>query len=46
MNSIREVTTQTTAGTNETANSIGKLAQQAEQLRDSVAGFKLPENLA
>ena len=46
MNSIREVTTQTTAGTNETANSIGKLAQQAEQLRDSVAGFKLPETQA
>lgn len=44
MNDIREVTTQTTAGTNETANSIGKLAALAEQLRESVAGFKLPES--
>jgi len=46
MNSIREVTTQTTAGTNETANSIGQLAKLAEQLRESVAGFKLPETQA
>ncbi len=44
MNGIREVTTQTTAGTNETANAIGRLAEQAEALRESVAGFKLPEN--
>jgi twitching motility protein PilJ len=46
MNGIREVTTQTTAGTNETANAIGRLAELAEQLRDSVAGFKLPEEPA
>ena len=46
MNALREVTTQTTAGTNETANSIGKLAELAEQLRESVAGFKLPESRA
>jgi len=46
MNVLREVTTQTTAGTNETANSIGKLAELAEQLRESVAGFKLPESRA
>ncbi|HEY5719291.1 MAG TPA: methyl-accepting chemotaxis protein [Gammaproteobacteria bacterium] len=43
MGGIREITTQTTAGTNETANAIGQLAELAEQLRDSVAGFKLPE---
>ena len=46
MNGIREVTTQTTTGTNETANAIGRLAELAEQLRDSVAGFKLPEDPA
>ncbi len=46
MNGIREVTTQTMAGTNQTADAIGKLAELAEQLRESVAGFKLPEEPA
>jgi len=42
MNVIQEITTQTSAGTNETAASIGNLAELANELRRSVAGFKLP----
>jgi twitching motility protein PilJ len=42
MNVIQEITTQTSAGTNETAGSIGHLANLANELRKSVAGFKLP----
>ncbi|MBI3345220.1 MAG: type IV pili methyl-accepting chemotaxis transducer N-terminal domain-containing protein [Gammaproteobacteria bacterium] len=42
MNEIREVTTQTSVGSNETAASIGNLADLANDLRKSVAGFKLP----
>ncbi len=43
MNSILDITTQTATGTNETATSIGNLADLANELRKSVAGFKLPE---
>lgn len=43
MNVIQEITTQTSAGTNETAASIGNLAELANDLRKSVAGFKLPD---
>jgi twitching motility protein PilJ len=43
MNVIQEITSQTSAGTNATAKSIGNLAEMANQLRNSVAGFKLPE---
>lgn len=43
MNVIQEITSQTSAGTNETATSIGNLADLANDLRESVAGFKLPE---
>ncbi len=42
MNMIQEVTTQTSTGTNETATSIGNLADLANDLRKSVAGFKIP----
>jgi len=42
MNVIQEITTQTSAGTNETATSIGNLAELANELRKSVSGFKLP----
>jgi twitching motility protein PilJ len=42
MNVIQEITTQTSAGTNETAASIGNLAELANDLRQSVSGFKLP----
>ena len=43
MNVIQEITTQTSAGTNETAASIGNLAELANDLRKSVSGFRLPE---
>lgn len=42
MNVIQEITTQTSAGTSETAASIGNLADLANDLRKSVAGFKIP----
>jgi len=45
MNVIQEITTQTSAGTNETAASIGNLAELANDLRKSVSGFKLPEDV-
>lgn len=41
MNVIQEITTQTSAGTNETAASIGNLSELANELRHSVAGFRL-----
>ncbi len=43
MNVIQEITTQTSAGTSATAQSIGNLAEMALDLRESVAGFKRPE---
>lgn len=43
MNVIQEITTQTSAGTTTTARSIGNLALMAQELKNSVAGFKLPE---
>ena len=42
MNVIQEITTQTSAGTSQTAESIGHLADLATELRRSVADFKLP----
>jgi twitching motility protein PilJ len=41
MQMIQEITTQTTQGTKLTAESVGQLNALAEELRDSVAGFKL-----
>ena len=41
MQQIQEITSQTTLGTKTTAESVGQLTQLAEELRDSVAGFKL-----
>ena len=43
MHVIQEITTQTSAGTNETSASIGNLAGLADDMGNSVAGFKLPE---
>ncbi len=43
MNVIQEITSQTSSGTNTTASSIGNLAELAVQMRNSVAGFKLPD---
>ncbi|MET0331419.1 MAG: methyl-accepting chemotaxis protein [Dyella sp.] len=42
MNSIQEITSQTSMGASQTADSIGYLAQLASDLRRSVAHFKLP----
>jgi len=44
MNIIQEITSQTSAGTTATAQSIGKLAGITNELRNSVAGFKLPDD--
>jgi twitching motility protein PilJ len=41
MQIIQEITTQTTEGTQLTADSVGQLSALAEELRYSVAGFKL-----
>ena len=46
MNVIQEITSQTSAGTNATAKSIGNLAELADELRGSVSGFTLPEEIA
>jgi len=42
MNVIQEITSQTSMGASQTAESIGNLAQLANDLRLSVANFKLP----
>jgi twitching motility protein PilJ len=44
MNVIKRITMETSEGTNETAKSIGNLTELANELRRSVAGFKLPES--
>ncbi len=41
MQQIQEITSQTAEGTKQTAESVGQLTTLAEELRDSVAGFKL-----
>ncbi len=43
MSVLREITVQTSSGTTETANSIGKLTALSNELRESVAGFRLPD---
>ncbi len=45
MTIIQEITTQTSNGTNETAASIERLAGLANELKKSVAGFKLPDDV-
>jgi twitching motility protein PilJ len=45
MTIIQDITTQTSNGTNETAASIERLATLANELKTSVAGFKLPEDV-
>ncbi|MCK4708130.1 MAG: chemotaxis protein, partial [Gammaproteobacteria bacterium] len=44
MNVIQEITVQTSEGSEETSSSIGKLSDMANELRKSVAGFKLPDS--
>jgi twitching motility protein PilJ len=43
MNIIQEITSQTLSGTNDTATSIGDLAEMAIEMRESVSGFILPD---
>jgi len=43
MNVIQEITAQTVESTEQTSTSIGKLAAMANEMRESVEGFKLPE---
>ncbi|WP_337954760.1 methyl-accepting chemotaxis protein [Sedimenticola selenatireducens] len=43
MSVIQEITTQASDGTNQTAAAIGTLADMADELQLSVAGFRLPE---
>jgi len=43
MNVIQEITGQTTSSTEVTASSIGELSRMANEMRESVEGFKLPE---
>jgi len=43
MNVIQEITMQTSTGTNESADSIGRLLELTNELRTSVSGFKLPK---
>ncbi len=42
MNIIQEITKQTSDGTAQTASSIGLLADTADELQQSVSGFRLP----
>jgi twitching motility protein PilJ len=44
MSAIRTITTQTRAGAITTAKSVGNLADLAEALKTSVAGFRLPDS--
>jgi twitching motility protein PilJ len=44
MNVIQEITLQTSEGVEETSASIGKLSEMSNELRKSVAGFKLPDS--
>ena len=43
MNVIQEITSQTSSGTSASAQSIGHLAKLANEMRESVSGFTLPE---
>ena len=43
MNVIQEITSQTSTGTTAPRRSIGNLAEMANELRNSVSGFKLPD---
>jgi methyl-accepting chemotaxis protein len=46
MNRVGEITRQTNAAMNDTAASVGYLAELADQLRASVATFRLPPQIA
>lgn len=44
MNSIRDISVQTTEGTGQTAKSVANLAELVRELRESVSDFTLPED--
>jgi twitching motility protein PilJ len=44
MNVIQAITMETSESTSETAKSVGQLTELANELRKSVAGFKLPDS--
>jgi len=46
MNSIRDISVQTTEGTGKTAKSVANLAELVRDLRDSVSDFTLPDDEA
>jgi len=46
MNIIQDITSQTTLGSQTTADSVGVLAENAIELREFVADFKLPSNFS
>jgi twitching motility protein PilJ len=45
MTVVQRITSQTSEGTEQTTQSIETLAQMAEQLRQTVARFKLPDDV-
>ena len=45
MNVIQEITMQTSEGATNTASWVGKLTTLAQELKRSVAGFKLPKTI-
>jgi len=45
MNVIQEITAQTVDSTEQTSSSIGNLTSMANEMRESVEGFKLPEHV-
>ncbi|HZU76609.1 MAG TPA: methyl-accepting chemotaxis protein, partial [Dehalococcoidia bacterium] len=46
MQGVREIAVQTSASANRTAQATGELNELSAKLRESVAGFKLPETVA
>ena len=46
MNGVKDITSQTAEGTTDAATKMGTLSEMTIELRDSVAGFKLPNALA
>ncbi|MBT5292300.1 MAG: chemotaxis protein [Cellvibrionales bacterium] len=42
MNTVKDITSQTAAGTTDAADKVGNLSSMTKELRGSVAGFKLP----
>jgi twitching motility protein PilJ len=46
MEHINELTGKAADGTTQTARSVERLTEMSEDMRKSVAGFKLPEDMA